>query len=83
MTTQEENALRIHIEKLENQNQQMRKLSTRQGFYDEYFKALQTAKTNREAFNNINEKYYSLFNQYRYSDWDSFKKMVNYYNNKK
>lgn len=83
MTPAEENALRIYIAKIENENIEMRKLSTRKGFYNEYFKKLKTAKTNIEAFNEVNENYHKLFGTYRYSDWNSFKKMTNYYNNKK
>lgn len=83
MTSAEENAMRIQLEKLEKQVIEMRKLSTRKGFYEQYFKELKTARTNTEAFNNINERYHSLFGNYRYSDWNSFKKMTNYYNNKK
>jgi len=82
MNPAEENALRIHIEKLEKQVAEMQKLSTRKGFYDEYFKELKTAKSNVEAFNNVNERYHSLFGNYRYSDCNSFKVMSNYYNNK-
>ena len=83
MNPVEENALRIQITKLEKQVIEMRKLSTRKGFYEQYFKELKTARTNTEAFNNINERYHNLFGNYRYSDWNSFKKMTNYYNNKK
>lgn len=83
MNPAEENALRILIAKLEKENLEMRKLSTRKGFYNEYFNQLKLAKTNIEAFNFVNEKYHQLFGQYRYSDWNSFKKMTNYYNNKK
>ena len=36
----EENALRIHIAKLEKENIEMRKLSTRKGFYNEFFNEL-------------------------------------------
>lgn len=82
MTQAEENALRIYIKKLEAQNALMLQFSTTSGFYEMYFKELKTAKSNIEAFNNVNEKYYELFNKYRYSDWNSFKKMTNYYNNK-
>jgi hypothetical protein len=82
MTTNEENALRIQVEKLQKQNLEMRKLSTIKGFYEEYFKALKTVKFNYEAFDLINEKYFHLFGQYRYSDFKSFKVMTNYYNKK-
>ncbi len=83
MTLNEENALRIYITKIEKQNEQMRELSTRKGFYAAYFVALKTAKSNKEAFDNVNETYHELFGNYRYSDWNSFKKMTNYYNNQK
>lgn len=82
MNAAQENALRIYIQKIENENAQMRKLSTVAGFYNEYFNELKTAKSNREAFNLVNERFHSLFGHYRYSDWDSFKKMVNYYSKK-
>lgn len=81
MNPAEANAMRILIAKLEKENLEMRKLSTRKGFYNEYFIALKTAKTNIEAFNTVNENYHKLFGHYRYSDWNSFKKMTNYYNN--
>jgi hypothetical protein len=47
-----------------------------------YFIKLRTAKSNTEAFNQVNEDYYGLFGHYRYSDWNTFKRMTNYYNNK-
>lgn len=83
MTPAEENALRIYIAKLEKENIEMRNLSTTKGFYDEYFKKLKTAKTNTEAFNEVNERYRELFGKYRYSDNSSFRRTVNYHNNKK
>jgi len=83
MNQAEENALRIYIAKLEKENLEMRELSTTKGFYDEYFKKLKTAKTNNEAFNEVNERYHHLFGKYRYSDHASFKRTTNYYNNKK
>lgn len=83
MNPVEQNALQNHIEKLEKQLAEMRKLSTRKGFYEQFFKELITAKTNIEAFNTINERYHVLFGNYRYSDFNSFKVMSNYYNKKK
>jgi hypothetical protein len=53
----EENALRTN-RKLEKQscvNSQPLKV------YDEYFIKLRTAKSNTEAFNQVNEDYYGLF----------------------
>jgi hypothetical protein len=81
--TPEENALRIYIEKLEKENSEMKILFTKNGFFKEYFKKLKTAKNNIEAFNEINERYHELFGKYRYSDYNTFKRMSNYYNNKK
>jgi hypothetical protein len=66
--------------KTRKENAIMRKFSTTKGFYDEYFIKLRTANT--EAFNQVNEDYYGLFGHYRYSDWNTFKRMTNY-NNKK
>jgi len=81
MTPAEENVLRIRIEKLEKENAEMKKLSSIEGFYDEYFKGLKEVKFNHESFNKVNEKYFGLFGKYRYADYDSFKRMSNYYNN--
>lgn len=75
--TQQENALRIHIEKLEVQLKQMRTLASNQGFYNAYFKELKTAATNHEAFNIVNEQYYNLFGRYRYSSYDTFRNVKN------
>jgi hypothetical protein len=61
----------------------MRLLSSKSGFYSEYFTELKTAKSNKQAFDTINEEHHRLFGRYRYSDWNSFKKMTNYYNKKK
>lgn len=83
MIPAEENALIIRIQKLEKENAEMREISTINGFYKKYFNELKNATSNTEAFNIVNERYYNLFGRYRYSDWNSFKKMTNYYNNKK
>jgi hypothetical protein len=82
MNQYEENALRIYIAKIEKENERLRLLSSSKGFYAEYFKELITAKSNKEAFDTVNEEYYKLFGIYRYSDWNSFKVMTNYYNKK-
>lgn len=82
LSSAEENALRIYIAKLEKQNEKMRELSSKSGFYAEYFKELKTAKSNKQAFDTVNEEHHKLFGRYRYSDWNSFKKMTNYYNKK-
>ncbi|MFH6966470.1 hypothetical protein [Flavobacterium sp. FlaQc-28] len=82
LTPAEENALRIYIAKIEKQLELFKKLSSTSGFYKEYYKMLATAKSNKAAFDDLNEMYFELFGKYRFSDWNSFKKMTNYYNNK-
>lgn len=67
--------LRIYINTLEKETEIMQKLATAKGFYDEYFKALKNVKYNYEAFNLINERYFNVFGQYRYSDYSSFEKI--------
>lgn len=79
----EEKALRIYVEKLEKQNEQMRLLSTKIGFYQEYFKELKTAKSNKEAFDTVNERYHDLFGSYRYSDFNCFKVLTHRINHQK
>ena len=71
-------ANQIEIEKLRIQTEKMKKLATREGFFKEYFLECKNQKTNKEAFDKINEEYYNLFGQYRYADHDSFKKAVSY-----
>lgn len=73
MNLAEENALRIRISKLEEENVRMRKMATTKGFYDAYFKALQFERTNTDAFNKINDEYFDLFGIYRYSSYDVFR----------
>lgn len=82
-TPAEKNALRIRIEQLEKENALMKKLSSIDGFYKEYFIELRTAKFNKTAFDNVNERYFNLFGEYRYADWNSFRRAMNYYHNKK
>lgn len=70
------------ISKLQSENEQMRQLATRQGFYTVYFQECKTAASNVEAFNKVNDLYHSLFGEYRYSDHNSFKAMQHYYGKK-
>lgn len=82
LTPAEENALRIYIAKIEKENELFRKLSSTDGFYQEYYKILATAKSNKSAFDELNEIYFSLFHRYRYADYNSFKRVTNFYNKK-
>jgi hypothetical protein len=80
--TQLEIAQKIEIEKLKKENELMRKLSTVDGFFIYYFSQCPVHKTNIEAFNAVNQKYFDLFGEFRYSDIDSFKKMIRYHTKK-
>jgi hypothetical protein len=58
----------------------MRKLATKQGFFKYYFEQLKYQdkyKSNKEAFEAVNDLYFSLFGQYRYSSWQSFANQIN------
>lgn len=78
-----ENALRIEIEKLKEQTELMRQLSTVTGFIFYYFTKCKEHKTNNEAFNHVNDLYFDLFGEFRYSDFHSFKRVIIYHNKKK
>lgn len=81
--TPEENALRLRILKLEEEAEIMKRLSARQGFFHMYYEALPAHSTYESAFNSVNELHFQLFGFYRYSDFVSFKNVINYYNRKK
>lgn len=67
------------INRLKNENEIMRKLATREGFFQYYFQQCKHHSTNAEAFNFVNDLYESLFGEHRYGDYNSFKVMTNYY----
>lgn len=75
-------ANQIEIKKLRVQNEKMKKLATREGFFAAYFLECKNQKTNKEAFDSINDQYHELFGQYRYADYSSFKNISNYYHKK-
>lgn len=77
-----ENANAIEIAKLKQQNEKMKKLASRTGFFQMYFLECKNHNTNKEAFDFVNEEYFELFGQYRYADYSSFKNISNYYHKK-
>lgn len=80
--TSEEKALHIKIEKLEKEAEIMKRLSTRQGFFDMYYEILPNHDTYESAFHFVNDLYYNLFGEHRYADHKVFKNVTNYYNRK-
>lgn len=71
------------LEQLLKENKLMKQLARRQGFFDYYFSECKNYKSNHAAFDAVNEKYFSLFGEYRYADYIAFKNINNYYNKKK
>ena len=41
-------------------------------FFKRYFSALPKQRTNAEAFNYVNDEYFTLFSEYKYSCYRSF-----------
>lgn len=60
------------LEQLHAENKIMRQLATREGFYKYYFSQLKHHETNTDCFNAVNELYFDLFGEYRYSNYKVF-----------
>lgn len=71
------------IQKLEKKIDRMLKLSSAEKFRLEYFESLKYYKSNKQCFDALNEEYYELFGQYRYSDFSTFKVILSKQANKK
>ncbi len=80
--TPNEKRLNDELEKIRQEVIIMREIATPKGFYSFYFKNLLQFSKNRECFNYVNDKYYEFFGEYKYSSYDSFKKLVTYYQKK-
>lgn len=78
----QENADRIKIEKLTEKAELLKQLGTRIGFFNYFFKIVQKCSTNEEAFNFVNDLHQELFDEPRYSDYNSFKRVQTYYSKK-
>ena len=62
----------------------MKILGTNSGFFKYYFDMLPKFKSQTQCFNAVNLLYYKLWGEYRYSDYNSFRKqMTNYLKSKK
>lgn len=77
-----ENAQKIEIEKLKTENELMRQLSTDEGFSFYYYTQCKEHRTNKDAFNYVNELYFALFGEFRYIDFYSYKRVLIYRNKK-
>jgi hypothetical protein len=68
--------LKREISILESENEIMRKLSTRKGFYQYYFSKLPYYETFLACFNAVNDEFLDLFGSYRYLSYGEFKKIT-------
>lgn len=73
--------LQKEINRLELELAEMKNLSTNLGFFNAYFGKLKSSKSFTDAFQFVNEKYFSLFGRYRYSSYDTFCQMTHCYGN--
>ena len=84
MTPNEENALKLEVIKLREENQLIKKLSSLSGFFDYYFQQCRLEKYRTDAFEKTNEIYRQLLGKERFPSHESFKMALNrYYKNKK
>lgn len=64
------------IKQLLKENAVMQKICTRKGFFKFYFELLKCSKTKAQAFNKVNNLYFKLFGEKRYSNFSVFSEMV-------
>jgi len=53
-----------------------RKEGLTKGYFMRYFQKLKTSRTNSEAYQEVNEEYFNLFGEMKYSNYDSFRKIL-------
>jgi hypothetical protein len=76
MTTQKLTIdLENQIKKLVQENELMKQLSTRIGFYTMYFNSLSIVETKEQAFNKVNKLYFDFFGTYRYDTFEEFRRI--------
>jgi len=72
-------ANRLALQKLQEQLDTVKKISTAEGFYLFWFNKLpekEGFQTNKACFNYVNELHNELLGYYRYSDYNSFSNFV-------
>lgn len=67
-----EQKLQQQLTDLQEQNELMRQLATPEGFFKYFFKQLPNYKNQVECFNAVNDQYFDIFGEYRYSSYYSF-----------
>ncbi|WP_196895832.1 hypothetical protein [Aureivirga marina] len=61
------------ILELQAEHELLKKLATAKGFYDEFFRIIKFHRNYIEAFNYLNDKYFDLVGEYKYSSYNSFR----------
>ena len=62
---------------------QVIRMFTRKGFIEVFWEELQAQRkenpkiSEKDVFDKLNEKFYSVFNEFRYSSYDSFRQRLN------
>lgn len=69
-------ALRAENDKLKKERDLIRLLVKRDGFYQYYFKICNEHKTREDAFEYLNNLYFELVGEFRYLNYDSFRKSI-------
>lgn len=72
-------ALKLQLNMAYQKEELMRKIggANNLGFFQYYFDMLPGFRTKYECFNHVNEQYFDLFGEYRYTDYNSFRKQYN------
>jgi len=56
-------------------NSRALQLLDKKGFIDAYYDGIRSGMSCINAFNEINDEYHSFFGKFKYSDYDSFRKV--------
>jgi hypothetical protein len=66
-----------NFNQLKKENELLKKLATRLGFFRYYFEQLPYHPTKKACFIAVNDTYFNLFQEYRYETYDSFRQQLN------
>lgn len=61
----------------------LKKAATTQGFFELYFNALPHHRTQVECFNALNDRFFDLTGEYKFSDYHSFANIWRYHKKKR
>ena len=65
------------IDKLQEENNMLRKLATKRGFIQLYYSYLKAFNTNTECFDFLNEKHKKEFGEVKFMSYNSFRNIKN------